>query len=148
MKTRAFPKNALSSYKKAHLIKPEEVEPLFRMALVERFRKNYDKAEEYLRQAIAIDDNNPSLHNNLGIICVGQERYMEAIEEFRSALRLNPDNDNTVLNLGLILARTEANDSTAIDLIGNYLEKNPQSKQRDKLNTLLGSLKERIKKKK
>jgi len=52
------------------------------------------------KHALAVTDNNPVAHNNLGNALTEQGRFGEAIDHYRTALRMNPDHAGTHNNLG------------------------------------------------
>ncbi len=67
-------------------------------------QKEYPRAEQAHRQALALAPNLDSLHNNLGYNLLLQGRKPEAAEEFRMALKLSPYSEIARNNLGLALS--------------------------------------------
>src|SRR5262249_22927391 len=66
------------------------------------YRANeYDKAEPYLAQAVAIRPTFPDVFNMLGVIYHAQGRFQDAEEAFEAALRLNPNYTEAALNLSV-----------------------------------------------
>ena len=63
------------------------------------FEFTADKQEEFLKEAILINPNNDTAHNNLGVLYYDQNRYDEAEKEYDIAIRLNPNNRSTIKNL-------------------------------------------------
>jgi Tfp pilus assembly protein PilF len=61
-------------------------------------------AEGHYRQALALEPNSDTLHNNLGYNLLSQGRSQEASVEFRAALELNPRSVIARNNLGASLA--------------------------------------------
>ena len=65
------------------------------------------EGERYHRRAIAIDDHDDTLRNNLGYNFLQQKKYEDAAHEFKAALQLNPRSEAARNNLGFALARLE-----------------------------------------
>jgi len=62
---------------------------------------NYQKAETYLRKAIATDPTLPNPYNNLGIVLASTNRQDEAGTSYKKAIDLNPNYANAYSNLGI-----------------------------------------------
>jgi Tfp pilus assembly protein PilF len=58
------------------------------------------KAVKYLSDAISINHQDPSLHNNLGSALYELALYEQAIKSFNQALDLNPEFSEALYNLG------------------------------------------------
>ena len=82
-----------------------EAEPYCRLGIIMETFGQYDQAENYYRQAIAIDAKNPAPLNSLGYCYLNQHRLEEAIEYFHKAIDLAPMepkyNNNLALAYGL-----------------------------------------------
>ena len=82
-----------------------EVEPYCRLGMIMETFGQYDKAEDYYRQAIAVDPKNPTPLNSLGYCYMNQRRLDDAIEYFHKAIDLAPMepkyNNNLALAYGL-----------------------------------------------
>lgn len=82
-----------------------EVEPYCRLGMIMETFGQYDKAEDYYRQAIAVDQKNPAPLNSLGYCYLNQQRLDDAIEYFHKAIDLAPMepkyNNNLALAYGL-----------------------------------------------
>lgn len=82
-----------------------DVEPYCRLGMIMETFGQYDKAEDYYRQAIAVDPKNPVPLNSLGYCYMNQQRLDNAIEYFRKAIDLAPMepkyNNNLALAYGL-----------------------------------------------
>ncbi len=74
-------------------------ERYFSFALQSASIGNFDKAELYIKSAIAYDSDNPRFHLDLAVVCqkVGTVRSNQcAIKHYEQALQLNPKNQNEV----------------------------------------------------
>lgn len=82
-----------------------EVEPYCRLGVIMETFGQYDKAEDYYRQAIEVDPKNPAPLNSLGYCYLNQRRLDDAIEYFHKAIDLAPMepkfNNNLALAYGL-----------------------------------------------
>lgn len=66
-------------------------------------RGELDLAKRSYLVALSLDDTNPLVHNNLGMIAMKQDRPADAIESFKAALAAKPDNWDARVNLGIAL---------------------------------------------
>jgi predicted TPR repeat methyltransferase len=82
----------------------EDLERLVRAADLDMRSGRLDKAEEYNRQAIALDPNYYVAQNNLGHILRHTGRVSEAVGHFALAFQLNPTDATVALNLAMGLA--------------------------------------------
>lgn len=82
-----------------------DVEPYCRLGMIMETFGQYDQAEDYYRQAIAVDPKNPAPVNSLGYCYLNQRRLDDAIEYFHKAIDLAPMepkyNNNLALAYGL-----------------------------------------------
>ncbi len=67
------------------------------MALAQCFqdKKNFDKANQYLREALAVEENateREKLYVRIGILDMSMNNFSEAVEAFREAQSINPEN--------------------------------------------------------
>ena len=67
------------------------------MALAQGFqdKKNFDKANQYLREALAVEQNpadREKLYVRIGILDMSMNNFSEAVEAFREAQAINPEN--------------------------------------------------------
>ena len=60
-------------------------------------------SETLFRYVLALDQNIPEVHNDLGYVLVNQRRIDEGISEYRKALAIKPDLVRAMNNLGLAL---------------------------------------------
>jgi protein O-mannosyl-transferase len=73
-------------------------------AVAQTLRGESKEAIEHFRQALQINPNLASAHNNLGLALAAQGQMQAAVEHYREALRINPDHANAHYNLALALA--------------------------------------------
>jgi tetratricopeptide (TPR) repeat protein len=64
-------------------------------------KREFDKAEPYLTQAVLASPSFADLHNMLGVIYHGQGRFSQAQESFEQALKINPAYTEAALNLAV-----------------------------------------------
>ena len=64
-----------------------------------------DEAYREYKEALRLDPENPSAHNDLGVLLLRRGDVAGAIAEFREALRLSPANELYRKNLGIAEAR-------------------------------------------
>ncbi len=75
--------------------------------------KNWTKAEEHYRAAVALGADPEEAHYNHGVLLGLQERWDEAADAYRLALEVNPLNPRAHNNLGQILERRRAFEDAA-----------------------------------
>lgn len=92
---------ALFEFKTAAELSPEYVESYNNMALVYKFRRQYNQAIDALNKAIKIDRKYVAAHNLLGSIYFAQGNYDAAISKYKTALSLNKKYGDAYYNLGL-----------------------------------------------
>lgn len=64
------------------------------------------KAADCYRQALLIDPDNATSHNNLGFLLAQQHQWKEGLTHLRRAVALAPNNSDFLSNLGQVLAET------------------------------------------
>ncbi|MGY8689865.1 MAG: tetratricopeptide repeat protein, partial [Verrucomicrobiales bacterium] len=69
--------------------------------------KQWDKAEPFLRQSIALREINPQAWNSLGICLSHGEKINESYDCFASAVEIMPKNGEALTNWGLVLANQD-----------------------------------------
>ncbi|CAD6490910.1 MAG: Tetratricopeptide repeat protein [Candidatus Argoarchaeum ethanivorans] len=67
------------------------------------FKKNYNEAIKYLKEAIRINPDDAEAHNNLGLLLKDLKRFNEAEKEYREAIQINPYLAEAHGNLGILL---------------------------------------------
>jgi tetratricopeptide (TPR) repeat protein len=79
----------------------ERLQQLITLGREHYHANEYDKAEPYLAQAVAIRPTFPDVFNMLGVIYHAQGRFQDAEEAFEAALRINPNYTEAALNLSV-----------------------------------------------
>jgi tetratricopeptide (TPR) repeat protein len=75
--------------------------------------KNFPGAIEVLTRAVAKDESNPSLHNNLASAYAQSDRAEDAIRHFKLAINYKPNHVGAHLNLARLLEKTGNRDQAA-----------------------------------
>lgn len=65
--------------------------------------KQYQKAEDYFKKVLSLNDRYADVMNMLGVIYHIEGKFQSAIELFRKALKLNPRYTEALLNLAVLL---------------------------------------------
>lgn len=86
-------------------------------------------AEEYLKSALEIDEDNPELQNNMGNVLLQQKKYHQSILHFEQAIQTQPDNCNFYNGLGIALMSVDrTNDAEKVLKTAVSLQpKNPET---------------------
>jgi Flp pilus assembly protein TadD len=84
---------------------PKDLITLNAMAMHYYDKKKPDLAKLILAKALKIYPNSPTVHNNLGLIYLKENRTIEAIAEFRRAQELDPGHPESAANLGSLLVK-------------------------------------------
>lgn len=77
--------------------------------------KNWAKAEEHYRAAVALGSELEAAHYNYGVLLGLQDRRAEAVAAYRLALDINPLNPQARNNLGQLLERDRKYDEAAAE---------------------------------
>ena len=104
---------------------PKHAPSLHVMGIIGLDVQNYEIAEALVREAVALQDNNPNFHLTLGRILGRQEKKEDAIKSYRKALSLRPDFTDALNNLSTMLLSTGKSDE-ALKIFAKILKKNPQ----------------------
>ena len=81
----------------------------------------YAMAIEESRKALATDENNVGLHNNLGVLYSLAGDDQSAVIEFKKILELNPQESGAYKNIAIIFAKYPENYAEAIGYFERYL---------------------------
>jgi tetratricopeptide (TPR) repeat protein len=87
--------------------------------------KNYEKAIELLRQALALDSANVDLMANLGLIYDDREMWSDCDSIYSAALKINPNNALILNNYAYSLSKRSIKLDEAIDMVSRALVKEP-----------------------
>ncbi len=66
-------------------------------------RGDLEQAKDFYLTSLSMDDSNPLVHNNLGMVAMKQDRPTDAIRHFTAAVEAKPDNWDARINLGIVL---------------------------------------------
>ncbi|MDD5570488.1 MAG: hypothetical protein PHD97_04940 [Bacteroidales bacterium] len=90
--------------------------------------EKYGLAENYLKEALKIHDNEYLVNTNLGYICMKTHREKEAQQYFLKEIKYNPACSDAYLFLGLLYMRSLKNpDSIAIECWNKAISVNPHN---------------------
>lgn len=70
--------------------------------------REWNRAREHFRNALALYGDYPSAWNNLGVALLSMHRAEEARDAFEKAIHVEPSYPNPYINLGQVLLRQEA----------------------------------------
>ena len=92
-----------------------EIEPNMigygRLGLIHWQRGDVKLAEQEWREALRLAPNDPTILNNLGLVCTYHGRYAEAVSFIHKALEREPNDPNLHLNLGIAYGKMGQNAS-------------------------------------
>jgi tetratricopeptide (TPR) repeat protein len=91
-------------------LQESEVDDLLSKALDAYNTKAFDKATEYLNQALKLDESNAQAYYYMGIVMEARKDSNAAIRSYQRATQLDPDMDTAYYALGIALDK--ANDKT------------------------------------
>jgi tetratricopeptide (TPR) repeat protein len=81
----------------------KEIEYYMKEGIFYYNQKDYEKAEEYFRKVIKLNNNSAEGYNNLGIVLYMKNKKEEAISMLKKALIINPKYSEAYRNLFYIL---------------------------------------------
>lgn len=126
---------ALAAFIKAAENDPHEFIAMDYIGSIYLEKKEYDKAEEYLKKVLEVRPLE-SVHFKLGVIHELQERYPEAIGDYEAALRLNPANNQARERVAQVYVRQKA----TAKAIEEFLTLSRQQPENADLHVRLGML--------
>lgn len=91
---------AYEHFYKASLIKPQDGEIVYNMALIKLKAEKIDECIELLKKAISKDDSSTKFHRTLGTIYLQQGKNSEALKEIRFAYQTDKNDILTLNNAG------------------------------------------------
>ena len=89
-------------------------------------QNQFDRAVEYLQQALALRPDYPEALNNLGVLFVRTKDYAKAEEQFKTCIGSAPDFDQSYLNLARLYAM-QGDKSKAKDVLLKLQGRQPQN---------------------
>ena len=91
--------NAVKSYKKAIVIKPDFSEGYYNLGVILQSQGKLQEAVEVYKKAVSIKPNKVSAYSNMGVVLQEQGELKEAIEAFKKALSLQPNHASAYNNI-------------------------------------------------
>lgn len=110
------------------LARTQHADTLHALGILHAQIKDYLTSENYIKQALQLNPNNPVFYNNLGNALKNLKKFLEAIQQFEQALHLNPNYAEAHSNLaGLYyqlddLPKANEHVQEALRLNPDYLE--------------------------
>jgi Tfp pilus assembly protein PilF len=113
-----MPGAAIEEFNKELLIKPEDDQIFFNLGIAyymqskvkvieaNQAAKNLEEAKTAWLKALNINPRLQTIHNNIGLVYMDQQKYAQAEEEFRKELALNGNYETAYFNLGMLYIRT------------------------------------------
>jgi len=95
---------AADLYRQAAAADPEDLRPIYSLALIDIRRGRLESARQRLRAVTAQDPNLHPAQQNLGAVCQNLNLWQEAADAYARALRLNPTAVETHFSLARALA--------------------------------------------
>ena len=93
-----------------------------------------DEATDLYRQALNVWPEIPSAWNNLGLLLMDQNNYMDAVDAFKTAARQDPSDPRPLINVGVAYDRTGWAEE-ALTAYSQALERRPNDR-----DALLGAI--------
>jgi len=91
------------------------------LGVLENQRERFDRAIEYLREAINHRNPFPEAHHDLGIAYLQKQMYEAAIEQFQTTLAQQPNHGAAPLNLAMAYEK-KGEVATAKQILEKYIE--------------------------
>ncbi|GFP75154.1 tetratricopeptide repeat protein [Clostridium fungisolvens] len=91
---------AYEFFYKASLIKPNDSEIVYNMAIIKLKQDKKDDCVELLKKSIALNESEPKYHRTLGTIYLGDNKNSDAIKEIRFAYAADKNDILTLNNAG------------------------------------------------
>ena len=104
---------ASAQFRKAALLRPTELKPLYNLALAQSRLKHYEAAEEAYRGVLKIDPNNIGGLQGLGATQYNRKQYDEAALTFQKLIALKPESASAWADYSLSLENAGKSDAAA-----------------------------------
>lgn len=91
---------AYEFFYKASLIKPNDSEIVYNMAIIKLKQDKKDECVELLKKSISLNESEPKYHRTLGTIYLGDNKNADAIKEIRFAYAADKNDILTLNNAG------------------------------------------------
>jgi tetratricopeptide (TPR) repeat protein len=119
--TRVGPELAMEQFSKALDQDPEHIDVLIQMGIAKADRGELGEAEKYLRRAFEIDDSDPLVNRELGMLLMERGSVHDAIGHLKVAQACIPDDPEYLIDLGMAYIQAgfyEQAERVMIDVIG------------------------------
>ena len=128
---------AIDYYNNALNVQPNNVKPLYNIAMFYQERGNYEKALENYRMILQLEPNHKNALHNIGwIYLVGEGKYEEAVVFFTKAIELDTTDAVAVFNRGLSFENLQEYDNARQDYLYSLRLKNNYPLALEGLNRL------------
>ncbi len=115
---------AIGSARRLAALQPERAAPYLYMAMAYKEQGLIEESLSTIRQAVALDQNDPELLFRFGVVLEEADDPEEAERAYRAALLLDEDHFGSRLNLGDLLA-LKGHDAEALECYDRVLDVNP-----------------------
>jgi tetratricopeptide (TPR) repeat protein len=112
-------KEASENFEEAVRIRPNYVNALIYLGLIQYEEGKYDKAIEYYQRALSFAAGHPNAgdaENNLGVVYSAQGKTEEALQHYRKGVEFAPKDANKRFNLGSLLIEAKRYDEAETQL--------------------------------
>ena len=133
---------AIEYLKKAHEIKPDDINVTANIGILYSEQKNFAEAEKYFRKAIEISPDESELYVELGATFIQREPAEpdKAVEELQRALKIEPKNSHALGHLiEAYLLKKDAR--LAEETLARLKEAEPASQKISSYQTLIADVK-------
>jgi len=119
-------KEAIRLFEYSICLQKNYIDPYINLGTYYFSKKNFQKAEEFLLQALAINNSNPVVLNYLGMIEVLKKKLDKAEQYFKDCINYNPKYFLGLLNLGNLFYQQKNYKEAisyylkSIDIVNNY----------------------------
>jgi len=122
---RGFWDEAISKWKEALEVAPQDESILYSLGIVYFERKKYEEAVEILRKVIELNPQHVKALTILGTALIKLRQFDEAFQCLQRSIEINPDNTLAYLNLGALFGIRREFDR-GIEMFQRVIELNPK----------------------